>query len=284
MLKKLPISLLLLMVFNLPLAAQHSHVEFTYQSLRPFIHFQLDFQSHDYHYDAYEQTYLKGYMDGVNDEHHYGYNFADMLLNFDAYRAGYRDGFRDRQLLIRLRGHRWYKRHRFAYDDYHAPVFAVRIWLDGLSLAFLQAPTHRLPKRWQYKAHPRVKQYRKWIANRSVNVERRFKKRIRGYQQRLDREKNRRRAQISHDRDHDERTRYRQNRGFSPFGDTKIDRDRDEKRRNRTINNNSRKSQRVEKDSRKKRTRGTVRERTGDDNKSNRRSRSSKSRSRDRDG
>lgn len=275
MLKKLPIALLFLMVFNMPLAAQHSHVEFTYQSLRPFVHFQLDFHSYGYNYDSYERTYLKGYMDGVNDEHYYGHNIADMLFNINAYRKGYQDGFHDRQLLIRLRGLAWYQRYRFARDDYYAPVFAVQIWLEGLSLAFIQAPIHRLPDRWQYKAHPDLKKYRKWMANRSVNVERRFKKRIHKHRKRMNKVKKRKRRAISHDRNRGDRNRYR----HRPKYDT--DRDRHGNRSRSVNKERSRRSRDVKKDNRRQQTREVGRKRVRETNESKRENRS---RSRNRDG
>src|SRR5699024_225742 len=90
-------------------------------------------------------AYMKGYMDGVNDARYYRHRFAAMVHDFRMYETGYRDGFRDRELLIRLRGRSWYQRHRFGYDDYYAPTYSVRIWLSNLSMAFIQAPSRRLP-------------------------------------------------------------------------------------------------------------------------------------------
>lgn len=289
MLKKLPISIVLLMVFNIPLAAQSTHIEFSYQSLRPFVHFQLNFHSYGYDYDAYERTYLKGYMDGVNNEYYFGHHFIDMVRNINAYRQGYRDGFRDRQLLIRLRGRAWYTRHRFAYDDYYAPVYAVRIWLDGLSLAFLKAPAHRLPKRWRHRAHPHLIKYRKWMTynrkkgnhfSRSTDIERRFKKRIRGHRRKMNKVKKRRRQNTSYNRDRSNRKHYGNKRGFKKRHD--IDRDRDRRHRKRSVDEDkNRRRKAVRKNKKRKRKREKVRKRSRDNNKSKR---SSRNRSRNRDG
>ncbi|HKK44173.1 MAG TPA: hypothetical protein VJ964_01540 [Balneolaceae bacterium] len=213
MLKKLSILLGLLIILNAPLAAQSAHIQLTYQSFRPFIHFQLDVNNFRRNYNSYESTYLQGYMDGVNDQYYYRHRFINMNRNIHAYRSGYRDGFRDRALLIRLRGQRWYVRHRFDYDDYYAPTYAVRIWLDNLSLAFLKAPERRLPREWRRRAHPHLKRYRQWMSHRShrkdyddyystSNIERRFKSRIRGYRQKMNktRRQNRRRTSYNHKR------------------------------------------------------------------------------------
>ena len=195
MIKKIQLLLFLLIAFNLPLAAQHSYVDISYQSFRPFIHFQLNFDSYGYDYsyhDAYEAAYLNGYMDGVNTSYYYRHRFDDLVWNIDAYKAGYRDGYRDYRLIVRLRGHGWYQRHRFSYHDYYDPYISVRIWLDGLSLAFLQAPAYKLPHRWKHRAHPHVITYRKYMHTgyryddfnkyySSANVERRFEKRIDRY-------------------------------------------------------------------------------------------------------
>ncbi len=218
MLRKLLLVLGFVMLLNTPLVAQNTHIEISYQSFRPFIHFQLDVNTYRPYADSYESVYLQGYMDGVNDEYFYGPSLVDIIRNVNAYRRGYRDGFRDRELLIRLRGHRWYRNHRFGYDDYYAPTLAVQIWLEGLSLAFLKAPEHRLPPRWQYRANVHVKKYRKWINQRSYrrehdnyyssrNVERRFKKRIQGYRHKLQDAKKRNRRSISHDPNKVERKR-----------------------------------------------------------------------------
>jgi len=215
MLKKLPILLGLLTIFNAPLAAQHAHIELTYQSFRPFIHFQLEINNYRQSYNPYESTYLEGYMDGVNGK----YYFGKVIGNIRAYKAGYQDGFHDRALLIRLRGRRWYIRHRFVYDDYYAPTYAVRIWLDNLSLAFLRVPEHRLPRGWRRRAHPHLKHYRHWMHKRlhhkgynnyysASNVERRFKKRIRGYRQKINKARKRHHRIESYDRPRGERKRY----------------------------------------------------------------------------
>jgi len=220
MLKKLVIIFGLLLVFNIPLQAQQAHIELNYQSFRPFIHFQININNYDRHYDSYKSTYLTGYMDGVNDAYFDGILYVDRPINIKAYRAGFRDGYRDRRSLIRLRGHRWYRQHRFAYDDYYAPRYAVQIWLERLSLAFLQAPAHRLPSRWKHRAHPRIKKYRKWMTKRSQhkrydkyysssNVERRFHKRIRDYRQRMDKVKKSNRSNISDNRSRINRKHFR---------------------------------------------------------------------------
>lgn len=217
MLKRLPILLGLVIICNVPLAAQNTHIELTYQSFRPFIHFQLEVNNYRRNYNPYESAYLNGYMDGVNDE----YYFSNLTRDIRAYKTGYRDGFRDRSLLIRLRGRRWYMRHRFAYDDYYAPTYAVRIWLNNLSLAFLRAPDRRLPRGWRRRAHPHLKHYRKWMRKEwhhknhstyysSTNVERRYEKRIRGYRHKLNKAKKRSRRNDSYDRNQFERKRFRQ--------------------------------------------------------------------------
>lgn len=168
MIKKLLLLFILSMIYVMPAKGQDVHVELDYHSFRPFIHFQLDFGSRPdrIYRSGYRSAYLKGYMDGVNDQRYYRHRFTDLVHDFRMYEAGYRDGFRDRALLIRLRGRNWYHRHRFVYDDYYAPAYSVRIWLSGLSLAFLQAPERRLPRRWRRRAHPRFKKYRRWYKKR----------------------------------------------------------------------------------------------------------------------
>lgn len=298
MIKKLQILLLLLFAINLPLAAQHTHFQISYQSFRPFVHFQLNFNSHDYSYhDSYESAYLKGYMDGVNDHYYYHHRFDDLVWDIDAYEAGYRDGFRDHKLLIRLRGHHWYKRHRFAYDDYYAPSYSVRIWLDGLSLAFLQAPVHRLPHRWKHHAHPHVKHYRRWMAKHrhhkayddyysSVNVERRFNKRIRGYRKQAHKVKTKHRKTVSRARDHRVDQRYRQNRAFKKYNDKHIKRS---KVRKHTTHNAVRKHEKqrrkaIKNSKERKRSRGTVTKKRADKKSKSKRNRGRSSRERKRDG
>ncbi len=244
MLKKLPIIFGFLLLFNMPSQAQHAHIELSYQSFQPFIHFQINIDNYNRHYDSYKSTYLTGYMDGVNDKYFAGILFVDRPIDIKAYRAGFRDGYRDRRLLIRLRGHRWYNRHRFAYDDYYAPRYAVQIWLERLSLAFLQAPAHQLPSQWRHRAHPRIKKYRKWMAKRShhqghddyyssSNVERRFHKRIRDYRQRLDKAKKRNRSRIADDRSRISRKHYRSDNMSRPR--IKIQGDRSDKRKRHSV-------------------------------------------------
>ena len=204
MFKKLPILLAFIFLFNIPLSAQNAHFELSYQSFQPFIHFQIDINNYNRSYSAYESAYMTGYMDGVNDSYYTGNRIREIA----AYRAGYRDGLRDGQLLIRLRGRRWYKRNRFTYDDYYAPTYAVQIWLEGLSLAFLQAPARRLPPRWHHRAHPHLRKYRKWMSRRghhkkfdtyysANNVKRRYSKRIRSYRKKLNRAKKRNHGRYS---------------------------------------------------------------------------------------
>ena len=162
--KKILILLSLLFVCIAPGEAQNVHISLDYQSFRPFIHFQLNFGNDPYRSfeDGYRSAYVKGYMDGVNDARYYRHRFAAMVHDFRMYETGYRDGFRDRELLIRLRGRNWYRHHRFGYDDYYAPTYSVRIWLSNLSMAFIQAPSRRLPRHWKRRAHPRFKKYRRW--------------------------------------------------------------------------------------------------------------------------
>lgn len=281
MLRKLLLVIGFIVLLNIPLAAQNTHIELSYQSFRPFIHFQLDVNTYNRSYvDPYESTYMQGYMDGVNDQYFYGPSLVDITRNAHAYRAGYRDGFQDRELLIRLRGHQWYRRHRFAYDDYYAPTFAVQIWLEGLSLAFLKAPAHRLPPRWRYRTHPRVKKYRKWMARESHrrdhdgyyssrNVERRFKKRIRGYRHKMNNTKKRNRRSVSHNRNKIKQKRSKNvRRGIRSLLKSRINRSTDRNPDNRTIK---------KRDSRKKRVRKSR------DNRSRNRGHVKKKRSRSRD-
>lgn len=165
MLKKITLILVFQFLIGLQLVAQHTSVELSYLSLRPFIHFQLDFGSHGYDaYDSYESSYVNGYMDGVNKSRHYLYDRFHPYWYEEAYEAGYRDGFRDHKLYVRLRGYSSYSRHRFNRHDYHSPYYSVRVWLDGLSVAFLKAPAYKLPNRWEYHAHPDVKKHRRYMA------------------------------------------------------------------------------------------------------------------------
>lgn len=257
MLKKLPILLGLLFIWNTPLSAQRTHIELTYQSFRPFIHFHLDINNYRQNYDAYESTYLQGYMDGVNNHYYYGPHFIYMIRNIDAYRSGYRDGFRDRALLIRLRGRRWYMRHRFVYDDYYAPTYAVRIWLDNLSLAFLRAPERRLPRGWRRRAHPHLRRYRKRMRYgshhkdyddyyRASSIERRFKKRIRGYRQKMKYAKKRRRRNVSPNQNRVKRERLGPRIRFKSSHNKRIN--RSQKRHTRVVRKRSSRNRKVNKD------------------------------------
>ena len=287
MIKKLQLLLLLLFVISVPLAAQYTHVELSYQSFRPFIHFQLNFESNGYDYhQSYDNAYLKGYMDGVNHTRYYHLRFYDLVSNINAYKAGYRDGFQDRKLVIRLRGYAWYRSHRFGYDDYYAPSYAVRIWLDGLSLAFLQAPVHRLPKRWKYRAHPHVIHYRKWMGKKkyhkgysnyysSTNVERRFKKRIRGYRKQAQKVRIKNRRTVSGNRGHQTKQRYRPNRAFKKHKGNHIKRSKIQKRATRkAVRKETQKRRETIKKSRdKKRERSKIKRNRGSKNSKSKRSR-----------
>lgn len=161
MLKKITLIIVFQFIIGLQLVAQPVSDELSYVSFRPFIHFQLDFDSYEYDkYDSYESSYVNGYMDGVNKSRHYLYNSHHPYWYEEAYEAGYRDGFRDHKMYVKFRGYSSYKRHRFSKHDYHSPYYSVKVWLDGLSVAFLKAPAHKLPHRWEYHAHPKVKKYR----------------------------------------------------------------------------------------------------------------------------
>lgn len=298
MIKKLQILLLLLFVISLQLAAQHSRFELSYQSFRPFVHFQLNFDNHGYDYrNAYESAYLKGYMDGVNSSYYYRHRFDDLVYDINAYESGYNDGFRDQALLISLRGRHWYKRHRFAYDDYYSPSYSVRIWLDGLSLAFLQAPAYRLPRRWKHRAHPHVKHYRKYMAKRrhhrgyddyysSANVERRFKKRTRSYQRhaKAHNVKKRHRKNVNRARGQFKGRKFNKNHSFKSNRGKKVNRSRTVKRNNRgrIHKQESKRRKAIKKSNNKKRKRGTVTRRGGKNKSKSKRSRSKGNRDRKR--
>ncbi len=181
MFKKIVTTVILIGFFSVPMAAQSTYIEVSYQSFKPFIHFQLNLGTqHSYYQQSHQSTYLKGYMDGVNDAYYHDYRFYDMVYDIDMYEAGYRDGYRDRTLLIRLRGHSYMRNHHFSYNDYHSPYYSVQIWLDGLTFAFLQAPRHRLPDRWTHRVHPKVRKYRNRmkVSKHHTRIERRYKKRI----------------------------------------------------------------------------------------------------------
>ncbi|MCG2587823.1 hypothetical protein [Rhodohalobacter sulfatireducens] len=210
MMKRLSVTLMILAFFSAPLSAQSTYVEFSYQSFRPFIHFQLNLSnSYSYYEDPYHSAYLKGYMDGVNDAYYNEYRFYDLVRDIDIYEAGYRDGYRDRDLMIRLRGIDWYYLNRFVYDDYHSPYYSVQIWLGGLSLAFLQVPERRLPRYWKRHAHPVFVKYRNWHKYRHryndreyrhyVHIERDYKKRLTRWRKEAHRERNRYKNQRGRD-------------------------------------------------------------------------------------
>lgn len=181
MIRKVFITILIIGFFSVPAASQSTYIELSYQSFKPFVNFQLNLGNSQSHYrNSYQAAYLKGYMDGVNDAYYNDYRFYELVRDIDIYEAGYRDGYRDRELLIRLRGHNWYHRHRFVYDDYHSPYYSVQIWLDGLTFSFLQAPRHRLPDRWTRRAHPKVRKYRTQMQKRKhyAHIEKRYEKRL----------------------------------------------------------------------------------------------------------
>lgn len=219
MMKRLSVTLIMLAFLSAPLAAQSTYVEFSYQSFRPFIHFQLNLSnSYSYYQDPYHSAYLKGYMDGVNDAYYNDYRFYDLVRDIDIYEAGYRDGYRDRDLIIRLRGIDWYYRNRFVYDDYHSPYYSVQIWLGGLSLAFLQVPERRLPHHWKRHAHPKFVKYRKWHKHRHWYNDRDYRHYVhieRDYEKRLNRWKK---------EAHRERTRYQKERGSNGYRTGRIER------------------------------------------------------------
>lgn len=276
MLKKLLISVILFMAYAIPLQAQHFSFELSYQSFRPFIHFHLDYESYNYGHD-YESAYLKGYMDGVRDEYYYHHRFNELVYDSRVYEAGYRDGFRDRELLIRLRGYDWYHRHRFTYRDYYKPSYSVRIWLDGLSIAFLQAPAYKLPKRWHHRAHPHVISYRKWIAgNRHHKKYDRYRSAVRVGKKNTNRKRlyERQAVKPNHrfgkkqlnrgDRYSDKR--YRDNRGKGVFKSKRIERSRGKVKQRKAVgnSNNSRRSRgAVKEQKRQTRKRGTVKRNRG---------------------
>jgi len=276
MLKKLLISAILFMAYAMPLQAQHFSFELSYQSFRPFIHFHLDYESQSYHHD-YESAYLKGYMDGVIDEYYYHHRFNELVYDSRIYEAGYRDGLRDRELLIRLRGHGWYHRHRFTYNDYYEPAYSVRIWLDGLSLAFLQAPTYRLPKRWKHRAHPHVITYRKWIAgNRhhkkydryrsAVRIGKNHSSRNRLYERQAVKPSHRFGKKHLNRGDRYSDKRYRENRGKGVFKNKRVERSRNKVKQRKAVgkNNSSRRSRgAVKEQKRQTRKRGTVKRSRG---------------------
>lgn len=210
MIKRLCATIMMIGVLSVPLAAQSGYIEFSYQSFRPFIHFQLDLSnSSRYYHDPYDTSYLKGYMDGVNDAYYNDYLFYDFVHDIDIYEAGYRDGYRDRDLMIRLRGYDWYYRHRFVYDDYHSPYYSVQIWLGGLSFAFLQVPERRLPRHWKRHSHPLFIKYRHWHKHRHqyndrdyrhfVRIERDYEKRLNRFRKEAYKERNKYQKQRGRD-------------------------------------------------------------------------------------
>ena len=52
MFKKLTTLLGFIFLFNIPLSAQNAHFELSYQSFRPFIHFQIDINHYNRSYGA----------------------------------------------------------------------------------------------------------------------------------------------------------------------------------------------------------------------------------------
>lgn len=165
MLRKILFPFAILVLYALPLNAQAVQVSLSYQSIRPFVHFQLDFGRRVRH-SPYRSAYLKGYMDGVNRQYYYDHRFHEMVENVRIYKSGYRDGIRDRGLVVRLRGRRWLQNNCFDYEDYYSPNASVRIWLKGMTLAFLTAPARRLPPGWRHKISHRAKKYRHQMRKR----------------------------------------------------------------------------------------------------------------------
>lgn len=159
MFKKILIPFVMIAIYAMPLNGQPVHVSVSFQSLRPYIHFQLNFGRNMSH-TPYRTAYLKGYMAGVSSRYGYGYRFEEMIENMQIYKAGYRDGMRDRALLIRLRSRGWLRRHCFNYEDYYTPYVSVRIWLENVSIAFSNAPVRRLPPGWSRRAYPHGRRYR----------------------------------------------------------------------------------------------------------------------------
>jgi hypothetical protein len=275
MFKKLLISAAVFLFYALPLQAQNVHFELSYQSFRPFIHFHLDYESRSYHHD-YETAYLKGYMDGVNDSYYYDHRYHDLVRDARIYEAGYRDGFRDRELMIRLRGHRWYHLHRFAYNDYYDPSYSVRIWLDGLSIAFIHAPAHRLPRHWNRRAHPHVKKYRGWIAKKhyknkykykgyksAVNLGTRYSKRDNLYERQDVKARSRYRSKSAY-KNHSGKNGLRQNHGTKVHRGkgNRIEKSR-ERQRKITGKNDRPRRKAVKEQKRTPRKRGTVKRNRG---------------------
>lgn len=202
MIKRVCASIIMIGILSVSLYAQSAYVEFSYQTFRPFIHFQLNLSnSYKYYQNPYDTAYLKGYMDGVNDAYYNDYRFYDLVHDIDIYEAGYRDGYRDRDLMIQLRGINWYYQNRFAYNDYHSPYYSVQIWLGGLSMAFLQVPEQRLPRYWKRHAHPRFVKYRNWHKHRYrynnreyrhfTDIERDYRKRLNRFRKEAYRERHR---------------------------------------------------------------------------------------------
>lgn len=175
MLKKILYPFLILILNAVPLNGQAVHVNISYQSFRPFVHFQLNFGNDRYH-NRYRSTYLKGYMDGVNKQYYYSHRFEEMVENRRIYKKGYRDGMKDRAMLAQLRGRRWLRHHRFKNEDYYEPYASVRIWLKNMTLAFVKAPERRLPPGWRRKIDPRARRYRSRFWHRHHRNRRRHRR------------------------------------------------------------------------------------------------------------
>lgn len=188
---------------TIPASAQSFYAEFSYQSFRPYIHFQLEIGSHHQRFNPYQESYLKGYMDGVNATYYGNYRFYEMVSYIEAYEAGYRDGLRDQRLFLQLRGYNRLPGRPFAYRDYYSPYYSVQIWLNQLTFTFIQAPEHRLPRYWTRRVHPSVKKYRNRVKHRRFYTD--FKTKYKRHNQKL-----RRRAQNNYR----ERNRSKQNRAY----------------------------------------------------------------------
>ncbi|HYW36189.1 MAG TPA: hypothetical protein VE868_12325 [Balneolaceae bacterium] len=159
--KRLLLTFAFLSLFGLSAHAQSFHIEFNYQVFRPFIHFRLELGNRPRSYSPYQASYMRGYMDGVDGRYYDDDSYYGSLRLHRAYINGYRDGIRDRELLCRLRGVRRLHHRPFDYDDYYAPYYSIRIWLDQISFSFLRAPERRLPRHWGRRAHARLRHYRR---------------------------------------------------------------------------------------------------------------------------
>lgn len=150
MIRKIAFVLVPFLLVSVQSKAQSVHIELGYQSILPFVHFQLRFggdrHRHDRYSRSYRRAYMRGYMNGVNDQRYYSRRYREMR----AYKAGYHDGFKDRGMLIRLKGRNWWHRYRFSRRDYRSPSVAIRVWLKHISIVFEKGHRHR---RWRHRSH-----------------------------------------------------------------------------------------------------------------------------------